>query len=146
MPVETVSVSERVAASVATLLIQNRKILLGRRYEKSSNAFSCWQCPGGYLKKGQSVEQAAKHHCLQKAGIEIDDLVAGPYSNNIFSDQFHTVTLYLMTREYRVVNQQQFESKIADWRWFDIRHLPEPLFLPLVNLALEKICAEFNEK
>ena len=142
----TVLSNEFVAASVATLLMQNKKVLLGRRYSQNESAekFSCWQCPGGYLKKGETIEQAAQRYCVQKAGIEIDCLSAGPYSNNIFSEQLHTTTLYVIATEYQVVNKQQFKNSKDDWQWFNICDLPEPLYLPLQHLPLEKIFSKNN--
>lgn len=143
---ETVSANEFVAASVATLLVQDNKILLGRRYSKNKNPteFYCWQCPGGYLKKSETIEQAAQRYCVQKAGIKMSHLSAGPYSNNIFSEQLHTTTLYVIASDYQVVNKQQFKNTKDDWQWFDLCDLPAPLYLPLQGLILEKLFSKNN--
>lgn len=125
-----------VAAAVATLLFQNKKILLGRRLEK--NQFMGWQCPGGYLQQGETPEQSAKRHCLQKAGIEITELGAGPYSNNIFSGQQHTVTLYVIAQSYRIQNPHCFKNEKIQWQWFATDELPEALFLPLKILTAQQ--------
>jgi len=142
---ESVSENKFVAASVATLLVQNKQILLGRRYQyrelagkNQTQNFEGWQCPGGYLRKGETVEQSAKRHCLEKAGIEIVKLSAGPYSNNIFSEQLHTATLYVVARSYQLKNARLFENLEDGWRWFDVDDLPEPLYLPLRLLPLKK--------
>ncbi len=118
-----------VAAAVAVIVSDNKKILLGRRYE--NNQFIGWQCPGGYLKKGETLEQAANRICLQKTGIEVKQLQAGSYSNNIFSEQLHTVTLYLKTEKFHIKSTKTFMGELAQWSWFDIEALPQPLFLPL---------------
>ncbi len=128
--------SDFVFTSVATLLIQQKKILLGQRFfqnNKDKN-FEGWQCPGGYLQKSETIEQAAQRICLQKAGIEIASIRPGPYSNNIFSEQVHTTTLYIIAEAYQVVNQRQFESSENQWHWFALDDLPAPLFLPLQQL------------
>jgi len=132
-----VPVDNPVASSVATLLVQKKQVLLGRRFESRGDEkkFIGWQCPGGYLQKGESVEQAAQKYCIQKAGIEIIEMRPGPYTNNIFSEQLHTTTLYLIGERYRIVNQSQFESEQYQWRWFDFEQLPKLLFLPLTFLA-----------
>jgi len=138
---ETMSVDKlaasSVASSVATLLIQKRHVLLGRRFEQKGNEknFTGWQCPGGYLQKGESVEQAAQRLCILKAGIEITEMQPGPYTNNIFSEQLHTTTLYVIAKGYRVVNRPQFENEQFKWSWFEFEQLPELLFLPLTFLA-----------
>jgi len=140
---KTVSVNKSaatiVASSVATLLIQNKQILLGRRFEKKADEknFIGWQCPGGYLQKGESVEQAAQKFCIQKAGIELTKMHPGPYTNNVFSEQLHTTTLYVIGEGYRVVNRSQFENEQFQWSWFEFDQLPDLLFLPLTFLVPE---------
>ena len=124
--------SSFVATAVAALVINNKQLLLGRRLE--GNQFAGWQCPGGYLQKGETIEQAARRHGLQKAGIEIDGLSPGPYSNNLFSDQSHTTTLYVIAEKYQVKNNKLFENASIQWSWFGFDELPEPLFLPLNSL------------
>ena len=124
------SAASPVASSVATLLIQKKQILLGRRFEQKADEkkFTGWQCPGGYLQKGESVEQAAQKFCIQKAGIEITEMRPGPYTNNIFSEQLHTTTLYVIAKGYRVVNRPQFENEQFQWSWFEFEQLPDILF------------------
>jgi len=126
-----------VSSSVATLLIQKKRVLLGRRFEQKGDEkkFTGWQCPGGYLQKGESIEQAAQKFCIQKAGIEITEMHPGPYTNNVFSEQLHTTTLYVIGKGYRVVNQSQFENEQFQWSWFEFEQLPDLLFLPLTFLV-----------
>lgn len=128
-------VNDYVAASVATLIVENGQLLLGKRIK--NNVFEGWQCPGGYLLKGESVEMAGKRYCLQKAGLEISDITPGPYTNNLFSTQSpikHNVTLYLLARQHQVEEQKLFVSKDISWSWYEIDKLPELLFLPLRTL------------
>jgi len=127
-----VSVSDSVASAVATLIIKNEQILLGRRFE--NDRFTSWQCPGGYLQRGETVEQAARRLCLLKAGLDIQRMRSGPYSNNIFSNSHHTVTLYIVAEEYQIKNQALYKDEKAQWSWFALGALPEPLFLPLVKV------------
>ncbi len=126
------------AAAVATLVMHNQRLLLGKRFKGQplqEKQFEGWQCPGGYLQRGETIEQAASRHCLQKAGIEIASLRSGPYSNNIFSKYLHTVTLYIIAEEHHIQNHQVFENKQIQWHWFALDELPVPLFLPLNNLV-----------
>ena len=132
-----VSVSEPVASAVATLIIKNEQILLGRRFEDEQ--FTCWQCPGGYLQRGETIEQAAKRLCLHKAGLAIQRLRSGSYSNNIFSNSHHTVTLYIVAEDYHIKNQALYKDEKAQWSWFALDELPEPLFLPLVKVLESSI-------
>lgn len=127
-----VSVSDPVASAVAALIIKNEQILLGRRFEHEK--FTSWQCPGGYLQRGETVEKAARRLCLQKAGLDIQCLSSGPYSNNIFSDSRHTVTLYIVAEDYQIKNKAIYKDEKTQWNWFALEALPEPLFLPLVKV------------
>lgn len=136
----TVSVNNRVAAAVAALVIQNKHLLLGKRIKNGQ--FIGWQCPGGYLLEGKSIEESARYYCLHKAGIDISDIQTGPYTNNIFPHKYeppHTVTLYLIVRKYQLANEALLQDQEICWRWFSIDDLPEPLFLPL------KILCEDND-
>ena len=126
------SANDFVATAVATLIIKNEHILLGRRFEDGQ--FTSWQCPGGYLQRGEVVEQAARRLCLQKAGLDIQCLRSGPYSNNVFSNSHHTVTLYIIAEEYQIKNRALYKDEKAQWGWFALDALPEPLFLPLLNV------------
>lgn len=126
------SVNEPVPASIATLLVANGKLLLGKRLK--NNVFEGWQCPGGYLLQGETPDIAAKRICMQKAGLIISDIQQGPYTNNLFSDYSplkHSVTLYVLARQYHVINRDVFESKQGNWCWYELDKLPESLFLPL---------------
>lgn len=133
---EIVLANDFVAAAVATLVIRNKQLLLGKRF--NNECFEGWQCPGGYLQKGETIEQAARRYCLQKAGIEIDQLNPGPYSNNIFSQHHHTVTLYIVAETFQMQDHEQYENAQIQWSWFDFEALPEPLFLPLQKILKAK--------
>lgn len=124
-----------VASAVATLLLCNNRILLGRRIRQ--NRFVGWQCPGGFILPGETLQQAAKRHCLDKAGINVEGLCDGPYTNNVFADSSppqHTVTLYQVAHSYSVCNSQRFKDAETAWQWFDFDEIPQPCFLPLKNL------------
>ncbi len=123
---------ELVASAVATLTIKKRQLLLGRRIE--NNIFAGWQCPGGFLNKGESVKTAAQRICLEKAGITINNYYPGPYTNNLFSDGTHTTTLYVIANFLDIQNSAAFNHQQTGWQWFDFKKLPTPLFLPLQNL------------
>ena len=119
-------------AAVATLFFNNGKVLLGRRFQ--GGQFEAWQCPGGFVLQGESIESAAQRHCLNKSGLEMALFQYGPYTHNCFEDKKQTITLYLLCDDYRVLNKLQYENQQDQWSWFDLERLPSPLFLPLINL------------
>ena len=130
--------ADSVSAAMAVLVISQGKLLLGKRIRK--NKFEGWQCPGGYLLKGEDPVGAGRRLCLQKVGIEISDIRQGPYTNNLFtinSSIKHNVTLYLIAQKYSIENRQVFDDQNICWSWYKLDELPESLFLPL-NLLIEQ--------
>ena len=118
---------EQPRVGVACLVITDGQLLLGRR-EKSAEPVS-WQLPGGFMKAGESVFEAANRLAWQKASITIQSLQPGPYTNNVFPDLgFHSVTLYVLARP---ASDQIGNKPAPGWQWFDLDNLPHPLFLPL---------------
>ena len=149
---QAVAVKEPVATAVAVLVFNEDRLLLGKRIKQQ--VFEGWQCPGGYLQKGDSIEAAARYYCLQKAGIEITDLKAGPYTNNIFPESLsevslaaslrvHTISLYQVARLLQVKNIEKFEDKKIKWSWFNLDELPSPQFLPLKLLLQQYDIRQF---
>lgn len=131
--------TSRVPVAVATLLIQQDTLLLGRRYEQEQ--FIGWQCPGGYLNSGETLEQAATRICQSKAGVQPGQLTAGPFTNNLFNKQTvrqHTFTLYFIARDFQIVDQQQFQDAQFKWSRFKMDDIPQPRFLPL-DILLKQI-------
>ena len=122
-----------VQAAVAVLLIDNNRLLLGRRIRNEQ--FEGWQCPGGFMRSDESLLAAAQRCCLQKAGVEIYSVEQGPYTNNMFnSSTLHSVTLYLIAREFKVVNFALYADAQLEWCWFKLDEIPSPQFQPLKHL------------
>ena len=125
--------SSGVQAAVAVLLFDAGKLFLGRRI--NSQAFEGWQCPGGFMRSNESLLAAAQRCCLQKAGVEIYAVEQGPYTNNIFNAPAqHSVTLYLIAREFKVVNSALYSDAQLEWSWFKVDEMPSPQFKPLKQL------------
>ena len=127
-----------VPSAVAALIVHNNQLLLGRR--ESDKGFEGWQCPGGFIDKGETIEQAVQRICLKKAGLKVGQLETGPYTNNRFppsSSISHSITLYTIARQHKVLNKLQFENPDDDWQWFKLDALPDNKFLPLNILCSE---------
>lgn len=120
-----------VIVGVGVLIKKNNKILLGKRVSKHGKG--TWSPPGGKLDEGESFEACAKREVKEECGIDIDNVKFLTCTNNIFSEEgVHTITLF-MTADYVSGEPQVLEpDKLQDWRWFE--NLPEPLFLPVINL------------
>lgn len=122
-----------VLAAVAVLLVDDGKLLLGRRIR--DDKFEGWQCPGGFMRSNETLCAAAQRCCLQKAGIQINDVEQGPYTNNIFhSTAQHSVSLYVIAREFKVINSALYADAQMEWNWFNIDEIPSAKFQPLQQL------------
>ncbi len=130
------SENDRVPVGVATLVFHQGNLLLGKRYEQ--NQFVGWQCPGGFMQQGESPEQACRRTCMDRAGIRISQLTAGPFSNNVFHQAAtvpHSVTLYFTAMFDEVLDTTRFTDSQVAWQWFELQHIPGELFLPLQQLV-----------
>ena len=83
------------------------------------------------MNPGESVFRAAIRLAEIKAGVAIRPLQSGPFTNNIFSDGNHTVSLYVQAD---LESGQNAEKLAVGWQWFNPNNLPQPLFYPLQML------------
>lgn len=118
---------------VGVIVIKDKKILLGKR--KGSHGQHTWNFPGGHLDFNESLEACAKREVWEEAGIKINNLRLGPYTNDIFKKEGkHYITLFIIA-EYKSGRVKIKEpEKCEAWGWFAWDNLPKPLFLPIKNL------------
>jgi 8-oxo-dGTP diphosphatase len=125
---------ERPRVGVGILIIKDGKVLLGKR--KASHGIGTWCPPGGHLEFGESMEDCARREVLEETGMKIKNLRFATATNDVFvEDGKHYITLHILAEldsgEPKVVEP----DKIDSWEWFPWDNLPEPLFLPMVNLV-----------
>ena len=115
---------------VAVIVIRKRKILFGKRII-SQDEFA-WQLPGGWIRTGESPEQTAKREVREETGLELRSIRFVAYTNNIFSSEDHSISLYFEAEcsnpdEMRVCEPLKCEQ----WTWMNWQDVPENLYLPL---------------
>lgn len=111
---------------IAVLVIHDGQLLLGWRHKTDEPG--SWQLPGGFMATGETAFDAATRLAWEKAKVRIRPVQQGPYTNNIFPDEYHTVSLYVQAE----LLPGQITQQAADgWRWCYPGHLPHPLFYPL---------------
>ena len=118
---------------VGVIVTKGDRVLLIKR--KGVHGQGTWSTPGGHLEFGESPEQCAARETKEETDVEIADVLALGFTNDVFaSSGLHYITLW-MTGEY-----QSGEAKVAapyeasEVGWFAWDAFPKPLFLPLCNL------------
>lgn len=128
---------KRPVTGVATLLINDGKLLLG--FRTKSPGKDSWQCPGGLLDAGESVFDCAIREVKEETGLDIDGLEFGPYTNNYFEEEnFHSVTLYVTAKLVSGKLQNNEPGLAKNWAWYAKDKIPGSLFLPLQILMREQ--------
>jgi len=124
------SSEQRVNCAVAVIVTHARKVLFGRRLTTSGG--SEWQLPGGWIEIGESPQQAARREVIEETGLLLRDLRFVATTNNVFSAQKHSITLYF---EAECVNEDSLivaqPDKCSDWEWKYWAEVTDNLFLPL---------------
>ena len=124
---------KRPFVGVAVIVIKDNKILLGKR--KNSHGSGTWQFPGGHLEFNESIKDCARRELFEETGIKIKKLRFGPYTNDIFQkEKKHYITLFVVADYDSGVLELKEPEKCEKWDWFEWNKLPEPSFLPIINL------------
>lgn len=124
---------ERPKIGVGVIILKGSKVLLGRR--KNAHGEGQWQFPGGHLEFNETPEQTAIRETTEEAGVKVNILRRGPYTNDFFEKEGkHYVTLYMITELAEGEPKAMEPNKCEGWQWFSWNELPRPLFTPIENL------------
>ncbi len=128
--------SKEVRVGVANVILRDNCILLGERI--GSHGANTWATPGGHLELGESIEQCAKRETLEETGLVVNSISKLGFTNDIFETEGkHYVTLFVITSCAEGEPQIMEPDKCKQWKWCKFDELPQPLFLPLINLLKE---------
>ena len=75
---------------------------------------------------------------LEETGLIVDSIEKFTFTNDIFEKEGkHYVTLFVVASSVSGEPQVTEPDKCKQWKWCRLDDLPEPLFLPLINLLKE---------
>lgn len=124
---------------VGVIVIKDNKVLCIKR--KGAHGEGSWGFPGGHLEFKESWEECARREVMEETGISIKNIRFGTVSNDIFEkENKHYITIFMLANHEEGVPQILEPEKCTSWEWFKWEELPQPLFLPIVNI----LKAEFN--
>jgi len=117
---------------VGVIVVRAGKVLVGKRL--GSHGAGTWAFPGGHLEFGETIEDCARREVREETGLELGDIVSGPYTNNVFPEiERHYVTLFVVSTssgDPKVLEP----TKCSEWQWVAWDDFPAPLFPPLQTL------------
>ncbi len=110
-----------VVMGVRVMLVRNGEVLLVRQTYSPG-----WYMPGGGLKRGETLEAAARREAAEEVGAELHNIsLVGAYSNLKEWKSDHNI-LFLST-DFTLSGQLD-RREIAEMRFFPLDALPEGLW------------------
>jgi 8-oxo-dGTP diphosphatase len=96
--------NKKMGIGVGVLVLQNNKILLGKRNDDANKASSLlhgegtWTMPGGKVDFGETIMTTAKRELFEETGIQANDLEVFCINEEILPD-VHFATVGLLLKE-----------------------------------------------
>ncbi len=130
---------KKVGAGFGVMILNNRKILLGRRNDDAKKADSelrgegTWTMPGGKLEFGEDFEDGAKREVLEETGMILKNAKV-ICVNNDKNEHAHFITIGLLSTNFEGTPKVMEPDEITEWRWFASQELPKNIFPPSKNI------------
>ena len=123
---------KQVQVGIAVIIRKEGKVLLGER--KGAHGEGTWAFPGGHLEFGETILECSSREVREECGVEIDGLQFGSFTEDVFGEEKHYITMFMIA-DYLSGEPQILEpNKCSDWQWFNWESLPENVFLPIKHL------------
>jgi 8-oxo-dGTP diphosphatase len=108
-------------------------VMLHRRLSDHGNGY--WGSGGGHLDLGESLVEGALRELAEEAGsqVKVDNVTFLGVMNFTQMQPKHYVDISFRADWVSGEPENCTPQKTADWQWFDLEHLPSPLFPPLEN-------------
>ena len=131
--------NKKVGAGFGVMMLKDGKVLLGRRHSDPEKASSelrgegTWTMPGGKLHFGESFEEGAIREVFEETGIKLNETKVICVHNN--KNEFaHFVTIGLFSDKFTGEAKVMEPDEIVEWKCFDLKKLPTPLYFPSANI------------
>ncbi|MFN8411172.1 MAG: NUDIX domain-containing protein [Anaerolineales bacterium] len=105
---------------VRVMMIQNQKVTLIRQTYMPG-----WFMPGGGLKRGETLEEAARREAYEETGAELGSLkLMGTYTS--FKDWKTDHNIVFICEDFKITGKP--DKEIAEIKTFALNELPEGLW------------------
>jgi len=127
-----------IATVVAVLISDNKVLLVERSYPP---AVGKWSFPGGIIKAGERLGEAAKRELKEETGIEAEPMGILWILNNIVRDpsnrvKFHYLIVYVLFDPNSVKGELKAGEDARNVAWFEI---DEALNAPNVSRTVKRV-------
>lgn len=130
---------------VGVFIFKDGKFLFQLRH--GSHGAGTWSLPGGHLEFGEAFEATARREVKEETGLEIENLRFGAVTNDYFADEHkHYVTVWVLSDWASGQPAIREPDKCQAQRWVSFDNLPEPLFLPFINLRDSQFLKEIKRQ
>jgi 8-oxo-dGTP diphosphatase len=109
-------------AVVDAVIIENNKILLVRRAEKSYEFPGKLALPGGYIDFDETVEQAVLREVQEETGYKAKVVKFLKYIDNPKRTERQTISFLFLLKPLKKVSES--DNEVSEIKWFDINKLP----------------------
>ena len=135
---------DRPKIGVGVLIVRDGKILLGKR--KGAHGAGQWSVPGGHMEAGEEFDETCEREVEEETGMHLflESVAPVYFTNDIFrAEDLHYVTLFFFAEAAGEPKNMEPDRLDGEWEYFDLYHLPEPLFPPLSQLLAKDEIREF---
>ena len=118
---------------VGVAVLKNDLVLIGKRI--NSHGAHTWSFPGGHVDFGENPSETGRREVLEETGVHVTNIQPLAFTSDVFANEkLHYITLFYTASWSRGDAVVLEPGKCLEWIWAPYENLPEPLFLPLVNL------------
>jgi 8-oxo-dGTP diphosphatase len=122
------SALKRPFIGLGVIIEKNGLIAVGERI--ANHGSGTFMIPGGHLEFGENLFESAKREVEEECGlsdIEMIDIIS--VGNDIAYDR-HYVAICIYARWKSGDFKNNEPDKFSEWKWFDPKSLPQPIFIP----------------
>lgn len=119
--------------AVGVLVIENERILLGKRHPKLVGG-GRWCVPMGRLEYGEAIRECGLRELWEESGLVAREIRVLSVHNVILPTS-HFLTFSLLAIDISGEAQVRSPLEITEWGWFSLDNLPEPLFYPIREMV-----------